>query len=77
MRSSKTGHKTSSVALGVACSAVLLKSNVANILFFNFYEQKFIQHGLIMIAIACNSLTLLILEDKWPNYASALEVAVV
>ena len=30
--------------------AVLLKPNVANILLFNFCEQKFVQHGPIMIA---------------------------
>ena len=64
MRSSKTGHKTSSVALGVACSAVLLKSNVANILFFNFCEQKFVQYGPVTIAIDCNGLSLLIFEEK-------------
>ena len=32
----------------VARSAVLLKPNVANILLFNFCEQKFVQHGPIM-----------------------------
>ena len=46
----------------------LLKPNVANILLFNFYEQKFIQHGPITIAIDCNGLSLLIFEEKWPNY---------
>ena len=35
----------------VAHSAVLLKPNVANILLFNFCEQKFFQHGPIRIAI--------------------------
>ena len=38
----------------VARSAVLLKSNFANILLFNFCEQKFVQHGPITIAIDCN-----------------------
>ena len=38
----------------VARSAVLLKPNVANILLFNFCEQKFVQHGPIAIAIDCN-----------------------
>ena len=52
----------------VARSDVLLKPNVANI--FNFCEQKFVQHGLITIAIDCNDLSLLIFEEKWPNYAS-------
>ena len=36
----------------VASSTVLLKPNVANILLFNFCEQKFVQHGPITIAIA-------------------------
>ena len=54
----------------VALSAVLLKPNVANIFLFNFCEQKFVQHGPIMIAIYCNGFSLLIFEEKWPNYAS-------
>ena len=56
----------------VARSAVLLKPNVANILFFNFGEQKFVQHGSITIAIDCNGLSLLTFEEKWPNYVSGL-----
>ena len=36
--------------------AILLKPNVANILLFNFCEQKFIQHGPITIAIDCKGL---------------------
>ena len=67
MRSSKTGRKKSSVA---SAEAVLLKPNVANILNFNLCEQKFVQHGMITIAIDCNGLSLLIFEEKWPNYAS-------
>ena len=51
-------------------SAVLLKLNVANILLFNFCEQKFIQHNLIAIAIDCNSLSLLIFKEKLPNNAN-------
>ena len=54
----------------VVLSAILLKANVANILLFNFCEQKFVQHGPITIAIDCNGLTLLIFEEKLPNYAS-------
>ena len=53
----------------MARSTVLLKPNVANILLFNFCEQKFVQPGRITIAIDCNGLCLLIFEDKWPNYA--------
>ena len=41
-----------------------------NFLLFNFCEQKFVQHGSITIAIDCNGLSLLIFEEKWPNYAS-------
>ena len=51
-------------------TAILLKPNVANILLFNFCEQKFIQHGTITIAIECNGLSLLIFEEKCQNYAS-------
>ena len=47
----------------VASSAVLLKPNVANILLFNFCEQKFVQYGPITIAIDCNGLSLLIFEE--------------
>ena len=53
----------------VARSAILLKSNVANILLFNSI-QKFFQHGRITVAIDCNGLYLLIFEEKWLNYAS-------
>ena len=54
----------------MARGAVLLKSNVVNILLFNFCEQKLVQHGPVTIAIDCNGLSLLIFEEKWPNYAS-------
>ena len=54
----------------VARSAVRLKPNVANILLFNFCEQKFVQHGPITIVIDCNGLSLLIFEEKLPNYVS-------
>ena len=53
----------------VARSVDLLKSNVANILLFNFCEQKFFQHGPITIAIDWNGFSWLIF-DKWPNYSS-------
>ena len=44
MRSSKTGRKILSVASSVwHHKAILLKPNVANILLFNFCEQKFVQ----------------------------------
>ena len=71
MRSLKNRAQNIDCSLGyVARSAVLLEANVANILLFNFCEQKFVQHGPIMIAIDCNSLSLLIFEEKCPNYAS-------
>ena len=54
----------------VARRAVLLKPNVANILLFNFCEQKFVQYGPITIAIDCNGFSLPIFEEKWSNYAS-------
>ena len=53
----------------VARRVILLKTNVANILLFNFCEQKFVHHGPITIAIECNGLSLLIFEEKWLNYA--------
>ena len=59
----------------VARSAVLLKTNVANILLFNFCAQKFDQHVPITIAIDCNRLSLLIFEEIWPNYASGSKSA--
>ena len=58
----------------VARSAVLLKPNIANIL-YNLSEQKFVQHGPITITIDCNGLSLLILEEKWPNCASETKSA--
>ena len=59
----------------VVRSAVLLISNVANILLFNFCEQKFVQLDAITIAIDCNGLSLLSFEEKWPNYASGSKPA--
>ena len=62
MQSSKTGFKTSIVASAVRHVAlVLLKPNVANILLFNFCEQKFVQHAPITIAIDCKRLSWLII----------------
>ena len=40
----------------------LWKLNVANIIVFNFYEQKFVQHGPITIPMVCNGISLLIFE---------------
>ena len=38
----------------VAHSTVLLKSTVANSILFNFWEQKFVQHGTVTIVVKCN-----------------------
>ena len=54
----------------MARSVVLLKLYVANILLFNFCEQKFVEHGPITITIDFNGLSLLISEEKCPNSAS-------
>ena len=71
MQSSEAVRRTSRGSIGcVAHSALLLKPNIANVLLFNFCEQKFIQHGPITIAIDCNGLILLIFEEKWLNYGS-------
>ena len=50
----------------VARSIVLLKPNVANILLFNFCEQKFVKHGPLSIAIDCNGLYLLHFRKNTP-----------
>ena len=59
----------------VVRSAVLLKPNVVDISFFNFDEQKFVQHGPITIAIDFNCHFLPIFKEKWPNYISGLKSA--
>ena len=57
MRSSENRAQNIEYSFGcVARSAVLLEPNVANILLFNFCEQKFVQHGPITIATDCNAL---------------------
>ena len=61
----------------VASRAVLLKPNVANIPLFNFCEQNYFQHGPITIANDCNGLSLLIIEEKWTNFAIGPKSAVI
>ena len=51
-------------------SSKTMKPNVGNILLF-----KFVQHRPITIAINCNCLSLLIFEEKLPNYASGPKFA--
>ena len=77
IRSASDNEVSKNRAQNIACSfgcivrsVVLLKPNVANILLFNFCEQEFVQHGPITIAIDCNGVSLLIFEEKWPNYVS-------
>ena len=75
-KSSKNRAHNIECSFGCAAhSAVLLKPNFANILLFNFCEQKFVQHGPIKIAIDYNGLSLLIFEEKWANYASGPKYA--
>ena len=59
-----------------ARSAIPLKPNVGYILLFNFYEQQFVQHGPITIAIDCNDHSLLIFGEKLPNYVSGPKSAI-
>ena len=49
---------------------IFVSPNIANILLFNFCEQKFVHNGPITIAIDCNGISLLIFEEKLPNYTS-------
>ena len=69
MRSSKSRRKTSRVASAVWHVAPSCLNQILPIS-FNFCEQKFVQHGPITIAIDWNGLSLLIFEEKLPNYAS-------
>ena len=54
-------NRTQNIECSFGCVAHV--GNVANILLFNFCEQKFVQNGPITIAIDYNSLSLLIFED--------------
>ena len=46
---------------------VLLKPNVVHVILFNFWKQKFVEHGTVTLAIDRNGASLLIFEEKWPN----------
>ena len=50
----------------VASGPVLLKLNVVHIILFNFWKQKFVEHGTVTLAIDPNSDFFLIFEEKWP-----------
>ena len=54
----------------VASGPVLLKANVGHVILFNFWKQKFIEHGTVTLAIHRNGGALLIFEEKWPNDAT-------
>ena len=54
----------------VASGPVLLKPNVVHVILFNFWKQKFVEHGTITLAIVRNGNSLLIIEEKWPNDAT-------
>ena len=47
----------------------LLKPNVIHVILFNFWKQKFVEHGTETLAIDRNGVSLLIFEEKWPNGA--------
>ena len=71
-------HRTQNIECSfgyVSRSVVQLKLNVTNILLYNFCEQKFVQYGPITIPIDCKGLSLLICDEKWPNYASGQKSA--
>ena len=54
----------------VPSGPVLLKPNVVHVILLNFWKQKFVEHGTVTLAIDCNSGSLLIFEEKWPNDAT-------
>ena len=54
----------------MARSTVLLKPNVVNILYLNFCEQKFVQHGSKTIAMTVTASHCLFSKKNDPNYAT-------
>ena len=54
----------------VANGHVLLKPNVVHVILFNFWKEKFVEDGSVMLAIDRNGGSLLIFEEKWPNNAT-------
>ena len=59
----------------VASGPVLLKPNVVHVTLFNFWIQKFVEHGTVTLAIDRNGGFLLIVEEKWPNDANVSKSA--
>ena len=54
---------------------VPLKLNVVYVILFNFWKQKFVEHGTVTFAIDRNGGSLLIFEEKWPNDATVQKSA--
>ena len=48
----------------VASDPILLKPNVVHVILFNFWKQKFVEHGMVTLAIDRNGGYLLIFEEK-------------
>ena len=59
----------------VASGPVRLKPNVVHVILFNFWKQKFVEHGTVTLAIDRNGDSLLISEEKWPNDVTVQLVA--
>ena len=53
----------------VLSGPVLLKPNV-HVILFNFWKQKFVEHGTVMLAIDRKGSSLLIFEEKWSTDAT-------
>ena len=51
----------------MASGPVLLKTNVVHVILFNFWKQKYVEHGTVTFAIDHNDGSLLIFEEKWLN----------
>ena len=48
------------------CGPVLFKPNVVQVILFNFWEQKFVEHGTLTLAIERNGGSLFIFERNGP-----------
>ena len=59
----------------VASGPVLLKQNVVHVILFNFWKQKFDEHGTVTLVIGRNGGSLLIFEGNWPNDVTVLKSA--
>ena len=59
----------------VVSSPVLLEPIVVHVILFNFWKQKFVEHGTVTLAIDRNSGSLIIFKEKWPNNANVPKFA--